>query len=128
MELKYDVTDDGKIINAHFDGLAGLESVSSLKQALELLQVDNPAIIFTRAVKSGLYDHIPDKEYYKLLDIVDTISVLWRYEGDQPEGKSTQPSLNPLILLANAITMIGQLHAQLRQAPPGTVHPGGKGV
>lgn len=128
MELKYDVTDDGKIVHARFNGLDGCEHVTSVKQALELLQVENPAIIFTREAKSGLYDHISDAEYYKLLDIVDTISILWRYEGDQSEGKSTQPSLNPLTLLANAIELIGQLHAQLRQVPPGTVHPGGKGV
>lgn len=109
MELKYDVTDDGKIVHARFDGLTGLEGVSSLKQALELLQIDNPAVIFTRAAKSGLYDHVPDKEYYRLLDVVDTISVLWRCEGDQPEGKSTRPSLNPLMLLANAIELISRV-------------------
>lgn len=128
MELLYDVNADGSIANVRFDGLDGCERVTSIKQALAVMQVDNPAIGFTRNAKAGLYDHISDTDYYRMLDIVECIALLWRYDDDQPPDKSTQQSLNALTLLANAITMIGQLHAQLRQAPPGTVHRSQDGV
>lgn len=108
MELVYDVADDGSIVNARFEGRTGSEPVTSLKQALGLLQVKNPAVVFTQDAKDGVYDHVPDRDYYRMLNAVDTISVLWRYEGDQPEGKSTRPSLNVLMLLANAIELIGR--------------------
>ena len=122
MELKYDVNTDSSISNVHFNGLDGCERVTSLKQALEVLQIENPAVGFTRSAKSGLYDHISDAEYYRMLSVVERIALLWRYDDDKPPDKSTQQSLNALTLLANAITMIGQLHAQLRQAPSSAVH------
>lgn len=115
MELKYDVNSDGIIVNAQFDGLTGCERVSSLKQALELLQVKNPAVIFTQDAKNGVYDHISDKEYYRMLSAVEAISLLWRYEGDQPKDKSTQPSLNVLMLLANAVELISRMYLLIRQ-------------
>lgn len=115
MELKYDVNSDGIIVNAQFHGLTGCERTTSVKQALGLLQVENPAVTFTRAAKAGLYDRTPDKEYYRMLSAVEAISLLWRYEGDQPEGKSTQPSMNALTLLAHAIVMISQMYVELRK-------------
>lgn len=125
MKLKYDVADDGSIVNAHFDGLTGCEPVTTLKQALTLLQIKNPALVFTEDAKAGVYDHVPDKDYYRLLAAVESISILWRHAGDYSEGKPTQPSLNPLTLLANAVELIGQMHAQLQQTQPGTVQPHG---
>lgn len=128
MELQYDVTSDGSIANVRFDGLDGCERVTSVKQALTVMQVDNPAIGFTRNAKAGLYDRISDTDYYRMLATVERIALLWRYDDDQPPDKSTQQSLNALTLLANAISMIGQMHAQLRQAPSGTIHPPGNSV
>lgn len=115
MELKYDVNSDGIIVNAQFDGLTGSEPVTSLKQALGLLQVENPAVIFTKDAKDGVYDHISDKEYYRMLSAVEAISLLWRYEGDQPKDKSTQPRMNVMTLLANAIEMISKMYLLIRQ-------------
>ena len=115
MELKYDVTDDGKIVHARFNGLDGCEHVTSVKQALELLQVENPAVTFTKAAKSGLYDRTPDREYYRMLSAVEAISLLWRYEGDQPKDKSTQSRMNVMTLLANAIEMISKMYLLIRQ-------------
>ncbi len=128
MELQYDVTSDGSISNVHFNGLDGCERVTSVKQALSVLQVENPAVIFTKNAKSGLYDHISDADYYRMLATVERIALLWRYDDDQPLDKSTQQSLNVLTLLANAITMIGKMHVQLRQTPSGTVHRPQDGV
>ena len=115
MELKYDVNSDGIIVNAHFNGLTGCERVSSLKQALELLKVENPALIFMKDVKDGVYDHFTDADYNRMLSAVEAISLLWRYEGDLPEGKTTQPSMNVMTLLANAIEMISKMHLLIRQ-------------
>lgn len=115
MELKYDVNSDGIIINAQLEGLTGCEHVMSLKQALELLQVKNPAVIFMKDVKDGVYDHFPDAEYNRMLTAVEAISLLWRCEGDQPEGKSTRPSLNVLMLLANAVELISRMYLLIRQ-------------
>lgn len=122
MELKYEVGADGSIINTQFEGLDGRERVTSVKQALGVLQIENPAIVFTRNAKAGLYDCISDAEYNRMLAIVEHIALLWRNNGDIPEGKSTQPHLNVMVLLANAIEMIGQMHMQLQQFPRGTVH------
>lgn len=115
MELKYELDGDGNIVNARFEGLTGCESVTSIKQALGLLQVENPAVTFTKAAKSGLYDRTPDREYYRMLSAVEAISLLWRYEGDQPKDKSTQSRMNVMTLLANAIEMISKMYLLIRQ-------------
>lgn len=114
MELKYDFGPDGNIINIQFDGLNGRERITSVKQALSTLQVKNPALAFTRDVKAGLYDSIPDEEYNNMLCSVNCISLLWRYKEDEPAGKSTQADMNVLMLLANAIELISRQNLELQ--------------
>lgn len=111
MELAYDFDKNGNIVNVRFEGLDGRERVTSLKQALTVLQVRNPAVAFTENVKSGLYDHVSDEEYERMLHTVEAVSLLWRYKEDQQEDKSTQLSMNALMLLANAIETIGRQSA-----------------
>lgn len=108
MELLYEMRKDGSVVNARFEGLSGCERVTSVKQALNMLKVQNPAVGFTKAVKAGMYDNVSDEEYERMLSAVERISLLWHYDGDEPADKSTRSEMNVLMLLANAIEMISR--------------------
>ncbi len=114
MELSYEVAGDGSLTNIRFDGLDGRECVSSVKEALGVLKITNPAVTFTAHCKTGLYDNISDAEYDRLLKTIEYVSLLWQY-GDNPDGGSTEYAMNPLMLLANAIEMISSQAAKLHQ-------------
>lgn len=63
MELLFDFEQRQGIANAHFEGLDGTESVTSVKDALRLLKIRNPAVNFANAAKHGAYDDVSDAEY-----------------------------------------------------------------
>ena len=46
MELIYEFDPSQRIVNARFEGLDGTESVTSVKDALCLLKIRNPAVKF----------------------------------------------------------------------------------
>lgn len=59
-------------------------------------------------------------EYRDILDNIACVSYLWRYpDEDVPEGKSTQPKMNPLMLLTNAIARLSIQRTALK--PGGSV-------
>lgn len=94
-------------IDIRFEGLNGCEHVTSVKEALGLLQVENPTVTFIRKAEAGLYDNMAKEEYEKLLTIIETVSTLWQYK-DEPEG-SMRHDMNVLTLLANALERIDAL-------------------
>lgn len=53
MDLIFDFDRCQGITNARFDGLDGSEDVTSVKEALGLLKIRNPAIAFAEAVSNG---------------------------------------------------------------------------
>ncbi len=116
MELSYEVAEDGSLTNIRFAGLDGRECVSSVKGALGLLKITNPAVTFTARCKAGLYDNISDAEYDRLRKTIESVSLLWQY-GDNPDGGLTEYAMNPLMLLANAIELISRQAVELHQDP-----------
>lgn len=117
MELIFDFDQRQGLANVRFEGLDGTEGVTSIKQALSLLKIRNPVIPFTDAIKSGAYNHVPDKEYARMLETMKFISSMWRYP-DEP-GKAPQKcEMNVLILLANAIKALSIFNVQYQMDEP----------
>ncbi|RKI36479.1 hypothetical protein D7V86_24655 [bacterium D16-51] len=100
MDFKYD--NYGSLEHITFRGLNGCEPVRDLKNALELLKIDNPKRTFQDRVKAGEFDNTSDDEYKQIVDAVDFAASLWRYPGAQV-GTLAQSEMNALMLLANAI-------------------------
>ncbi len=113
MELVYEFDQNGAMTDAHFEGLDGCEQVSSVKEALSLMKIRNPAVSFSEGAKAGVYNDVPDEEYQPMFQAVKCVSSLWRYK-DAPEGSPNQLEMNALMLLANAVELVSRLNAQLR--------------
>ncbi len=116
MELLYDFDQSQGLANVEFHGLDGTESVTSVKDALRLLKIKNPAVKFASAVKHGAYNDVPDAEYKRMLDTITFISDLWRYPDTPPEAK-TEYEINALMLLANAIEALSMFNVQYQMEP-----------
>lgn len=110
MDFQYDNYDSLERIT--FEGLNGCESVRDMKNALELLKIDNPKRTFQDRVRAGEFDNTPDDEYMQIVNAVDFVATLWRY-SDAKAGELAQPEMNVLMLLANAIEMCSKLNATI---------------
>ena len=115
MELRDSFDSRQALINVRFDGLDGLERVASVKEALGLLKIRNPAKTFSEAMYSGAYNDVPDAEYKRMLETVKFISSMWCYM-DEPGEAPPKYEMNALMLLANAIEALSQFNA-LYQMP-----------
>ncbi len=111
MDLVFDFDGRQGIVNVRFDGLDGSESVTSVKDALALLKIRNPAINFAEAARSGTYDKVSDAEYHRMLETIEFLQKLWRYK-DEPEDAPTKYEMNPLMLLANALETLSTFNVQ----------------
>ena len=109
MELIYEFDPSQRIVNARFEGLDG--TVTSVKDALCLLKIRNPAVKFAETVQSGGYNDTSDAEYERMLNTLEFISGLWRYP-DAPKEAKTEYEMNVLTLLAAAIEALSVLHAR----------------
>lgn len=116
MYLTYDFNDHQAIVNARFVGLDGTESVSSVKGALELLRVRNPAVLFAEAVKRGKFNDVSDAEYQRMLRTVEVLSALWHNPGETRKDQQKY-EMNALTLLANALEALSWLSASSRTGP-----------
>lgn len=105
MELKFDYSESGRVINLRFEGLTGCEQVSSVKEALNVMQIKNPAIAFTQDVRAGLFDSMPEQAFEQMLGDVGRVARLWRNLEEQTD-KPTRQQINPLALLLNAMETI----------------------
>ena len=114
MQLKYKFGADGLMTDIWFDGLDESEPVTSIGQTMAKLRVINPAVVFTKEVKAGLFDEVSDKEYSSMLSSIECIAMLWRYTGDRPVDRSTRMEVNVLTLLANAINLLTQQNIHLK--------------
>lgn len=81
MDMLFDFDLRRGLHNVRFDGLGGSEEVSSLKQALSLMKIRNPAVTFKEAVQALKYDDMTDEEYGRMLEHLKFLSTLWRYPG-----------------------------------------------
>lgn len=111
MKLNYTLGKDYSMENVEFEGLNGREYVTSTKDALNVMKIDNPAIEFGNKSRNGDFDDMSDEEYYEMLDTVKCITALWLYPGEREDN----PSMNILSLLANAITLLSQQAVELRK-------------
>ena len=114
MEVTYRFSDDFSVEDVVFEGLSGLEYVTSTKDALNVMKLRNPAVDFSRNAKEGVYDELSDDEYQQALDTIKCISDLWRYPGESGED-SAKYEMNVLSLLANAIELISRQDVELRR-------------
>ena len=83
-----------------------------MKNAMELLKVDNPKRTFRDRVKVGEFDNTPEDEYQQIVNAVEFVATLWRYP-DAQVGELAQPEMNVLMLLANAIQVASKQNATL---------------
>ncbi len=109
MDFQYDY---GSLKHIAFEGLNGCETVRDMKNALELLKIDNPKRTFQDRVRAGEFDATPEDEYLQIVDAVEFLATLWRYP-DAQAGELAQPEMNVLMLLANAIEMCSKQNATL---------------
>lgn len=117
MELLFDFDNHQGISNVRFDGLDGFERVTSVKEALGLLKISNPAKTFSEAVRGGAYDDVPDAEYKRMLETVKYISSMWCYMDDPGEAPQ-RSEMNALMLLANAIEALSQFNILYQMEDP----------
>ena len=116
MELLFDYDSRQALINVRFDGLTGLERVTSVREALNLMRIKNPAVAFSANAKAGIYNDVPNVEYKRMLETVKFISSMWCYM-DEPGEAPPKYEMNALMLLANAIEALSQFNV-LYQMPP----------
>ena len=114
MKLRYEFNEDGTIQGAAFAGCSGQERAGNVKEALRVLQVDNPIVAFREAVQRGKYSDLSDEEYDQRLASIRCVSDLFHFPDDPPDAKA-QRQMNVLSLLANAITKLVELDAALRR-------------
>ena len=117
MDMVFDFDQRQGLASVGFHGLDGTESVTSIKDALRLLKIRNPAVNFANAVKHGAYNDEPDAEYKRMLDTITFISELWRYP-DSPAEAKTAYEMNALMLLANAIEALSTFNVQYQMDEP----------
>ncbi len=104
MDMLFDFDLRRGLHNVRFEGLEGSEEVASVKQALGLMKVRNPAVTFREALQALKYDDLTD-EYGRLLEHVKWLSTLWRYPDD-PKDAQQKYEMNALMLLANALELL----------------------
>ncbi len=114
MELVFDFDEGCSMTSVRFDGLDGCEPVTSVKEALGMMKIKNPAVSFSYDAMNGLYNDVSDEEYQQMLDTVKCVSSLWQHK-DAPEGSSAQYEMNVLTLLSNAIELVSELNTRLRK-------------
>ncbi|RKI37537.1 hypothetical protein D7V86_22845 [bacterium D16-51] len=100
MDFQYD--GHGGLEYITFRGLNGCETARDMKNALELLKIENPLRSFQDRVRAGEFDSTPDDEYEQIASTMKFVSSLWRYP-DAQEGEPAQNEMNVLMLLANAV-------------------------
>lgn len=84
MKMNYRFTEDFCMEDVSFEGLSGKEFAGSLKEALSILKVENPAVDLLEDLKKGCYK---DGELEPALEAVKLISSLWHDPEKKPSAK-----------------------------------------
>lgn len=108
MTMKYRFDEEYRLKNISFEGLDGRERVTSTKEALNVMKIENPIMAFADAIKAGR--DVPDEA----AETINFIHNLWRYPDAPPDCPANR-EMNPLALLANAIQVITWQKAKLRR-------------
>lgn len=111
MQIKYSFVPDSDELNKiRFEGMKGSEHCATVKDALRLLQIENPAAVFAANMKRGMYDCTPDRFIFREAAVTNYISELWHYDEDEEMLKD----LNVLTLLANSLALNIKLARRLK--------------
>lgn len=108
MKLSYKFNPDATIREVEFTGCHGLERAGTLKEALGILQIENPAPSFMQEARAGMFHSTPYTQLDRYATTIGHISRLFRYPNE-PLTSPPRPQMNALALLANAITEIARL-------------------
>lgn len=112
MQMKYNFEPDSNTLyKVSFTGLSGGEGCHTLKEALSYLKIENPAKTFANNMKRGTYMTIPQNLVEREAFVINDISEIWKYEGDD----ELQPEMNCLVLLGNALRHIAKLQQELEK-------------
>lgn len=114
MKLSYKFNPDATIREVEFTGCHGLERAGTLKEALGILQIENPAPSFMQEARAGMFHSTPYAQLDRYATTIGHISWLFRYPNE-PLTSPPRPQMNALALLANAITEIARLNVLLRR-------------
>ena len=109
MKMNYSFTKDFCMKDVTFEGLSGQEFAGSLKEALGILKIENPAAGLREDLKKGRYN---DEE---LEPVIEAVRLISSERGSSPKGEE---EMNILMLLAAAFEMISRLHAALKCVKP----------
>lgn len=91
----------GTFSHISFSGLTGSESCFTLKDAVNKLQIENPAKTFANKLKKGDFECADESIVERDAIIANDIAELWRYN---PEDELLA-SMNVLQLLANSLRL-----------------------
>lgn len=103
MQINYIFDKYGRLSNVTFEGLSGLEAVSNLKEAVNMLVLTNPAKTFAEKMKSGCYESQSNALIARDDNIANTLSTLFKLSAND---SVTRPEMNVMMLLASAFTTI----------------------
>ncbi len=110
--LTYDLDTDLSVkhINICTHELTGLEHPSNLKDALETLTIQNPALTFSRMLKSGeLFETYTEDGADKIAPIVNILADMWMYEPHPyATGSEMRPYMNVLHLFENMVNLVNE--------------------
>lgn len=111
MQVKYNfVPESDELYKIRFEGMKGTEHCATVKDALRLLQIENPAASFANNMKRGMYDCTPDRFIARDAAVTNYISELWHQEDDDEMIKF----VNVLTLLANSLALNVKLAKELQ--------------
>ena len=102
LELQYTFNENMEFQQIDAVGMTGYEQVSTLKEALALLQLSNPCKSFAKKYKAlVVHDKESEEQLAEEARIADILSTLWCYH-DAPE--EILSSMNVLTILSNLLT------------------------
>lgn len=111
MQIKFSfIPDSDELHKIKFEGMKGSECCSTVKDALRLLQIENPAAVFAANYKRGMYDCTPDRFIARDAAVINYISELWHQEDDGEMIKF----VNVVTLLANSLALNIKLARELK--------------
>lgn len=111
MQIKYSfVPESDELYKIKFEGMKGTEHCATVKDALRLLQIENPSVTFSNNMKRGMYDCTPDRFIARDATVTNFISELWHQEEDNEMIKF----VNVVTLLANSLALNVKLAKELK--------------
>ena len=111
-------TKDKKVSSIYLQSdFKGNERPATLRDALKLISIENPARAFARLYKSGvLQENYSEDECESIAEITNLLADLWQYTVKQDtDGKDMRPYMNPLHLLCNSFMLIKSQQEIIKQ-------------